>query len=394
MNRFTTRVRTLSARTAAVSLAGAAIAAAAIAPSAGASTSSTLASVERSLAAVETPPSSNVTLNESGSSLFGPLFQEWQTGYPHSNISLQPSVTSSGKGVAAVIAGTSDIGASDPYLPPIDLNQGYVNVPVVVSAQQIDYNIPGLSSKTHLKLSPTVLNSIYTGKITNWADPAIKAINKGVTIPSLPIVTIHRADSSGDTFLFTSYLDFGLGGSVQNPSGGSSFVASQGGPLNQPTWPSVPNSQAQTGNSGMLSACEATTGCIAYIGISYLNSALSHHLGYALLENHAKQFVPPMPMNIAAEVAAFQHVPTNGVDSLIFAQAKQAKFGYPIVNFEYAIVKAAQADPTKATAIRAFLAWAMDPKGGATSRFLAPVHFQALPASVLQVALGIVKTIR
>jgi phosphate transport system substrate-binding protein len=353
----------------------------------------TLTSLEKSLTTLENPPTSNVTLTESGSSLFGPLFLEWSgpSGYPNKNISIQPTISSSGTGVSAAIGGTANIGASDPYLPPSDTT--VINIPVVTSAQTVDYNIPGLKAGVHLRLNPSVLNQIYTGAITTWDAPQITALNKGITIPSTPIVTIHRSDSSGDTFLFTSYLDFGLGGSTGNPSSGSSFVASQGGPNNQPTWPSVPSAQAQKGNSGMLTACAATTGCIAYIGISYLNNALADHLGYALLENHAGNYVGPTKQNIDTEVASFQHIPTNGAISLIYSTAKSAATGYPIVNFEYAIVEPNQSNPTEGQAIKAFLAWGMDPRYGASKSYLPNVQFQPLAPNALSVAINLLKTI-
>ena len=378
-------------------LAGAAALMSVTAPLAGATTvksaTPTLTTLEKSLTSLEKPPTSNVTLAENGSSLFGPLFQEWQSGYPFKNVSIQPTITGSGAGVSAALGGTADIGASDPYLAPSQLAQGAINIPMVVSAQTIDYNIPGLKAGVHLNLTPSILNSIYSGAITNWDAPAITAVNKGIKIPSTPIVTIHRSDSSGDSFLFTSYLDFGLGGSTGNPGGGSSFIASQGGPANLPTWPSVPNSQAQKGNSGMLTACAATAGCIAYIGISYLNNALADHLGYALLQNHAGKYVGPTKQNIAFEVASYQHIPTNGALSLIDSTAKSAKFGYPIVNFEYAIVKPQQSDATKAQAIKAMLAWGMDPRNGASKNFLPQVQFQPLPTNALAVAINLLKTI-
>ncbi len=69
----------------------------------------------------------------------------------------------------------------------------------------VNYNVPGV--KTPINLNGTVLAEIYTGKITTWNNSAIAALNPGVTLPSLKIVTLHRADSSGSTFLFTSYLN-------------------------------------------------------------------------------------------------------------------------------------------------------------------------------------------
>ncbi|EQD70082.1 Phosphate-binding periplasmic protein, ABC transporter, partial [mine drainage metagenome] len=76
-----------------------------------------------------------------------------------------------------------------------------------------------------------MLALIYTGKVTNWNAKQIHALNPGVKLPNLRIVPIHRADGSGDTFLFSQYLSF------TNPRtwGGSS------GPQfgTNITWPSV-----------------------------------------------------------------------------------------------------------------------------------------------------------
>jgi phosphate transport system substrate-binding protein len=354
---------------------------------AGASTAKaapSLVSLEKQLTTLEAPPSTNVTVTENGSSLFTPLFQLWGSS-PISNITLQPTVSSSGTGQSDAINGTANIGASDPYLTPVQLQQdGVINVPVAVSAQQVNYNIPGLKQSTHLHLNAAVLNSIYTGEITTWNNSAISKLNPGVKIPSIPIITLHRSDNSGDTFLFTSYL------SAADPS---SFVASQGGPSQSPTWPNVPGELAAKGNAGMLTTCAATPGCIAYIGISYLNNSLADNLGYALLENHAKQFVGPWKTNIAAEVASFQHIPSNAVISLIYSSSKSAKIGYPIVNFEYAIVKTNQASLTTAQAIKALLAWGMDPRYGSSSRYLPGVQFQALAPNALAVAIGLLNQI-
>ena len=76
-----------------------------------------------------------------------------------------------------------------------------LNIPLAISAQLITYNIPGVTA--HLKLTGKLISSIYQGKVTNWNDSAITSLNPGVTLPSLPIVTLHRSDSSGDTFLFS-----------------------------------------------------------------------------------------------------------------------------------------------------------------------------------------------
>ena len=290
-------------------------------------------------------------------------------------------------GQSGAETGTLNIGGSDPYLPQSTLSaDGVLNIPLSVSAQLVNYNIPGLSVKTHLKLNGTILNEIYAGSITKWNDPAIEAINKGVTIPALTIVPIHRSDSSGDTFLFTSYLY------DQDPSG----VAS-GGAAQLLNWPNVPGSLAEKGNSGMQTTCFSTPGCIAYIGISYQRGSTAGGLGYAALANGlpkskgGPRYILANTGSINAEVASFKHIPTNGGVSLIDSQT--AVEGYPIVNFEYVIVKQMQPSATLSAAVKGFLAWGMDPRAGSAPSYLAPVNFRPLPLNAMAVAISLLQSI-
>ena len=141
-----------------------------------------------------------------------------------------------------------------------------------------------------------MLSDIYSGSITNWDTSAITKLNPGVKIPSVPIVTIHRSDSSGDTFNFLTYL------SDSDPTG---FVAGVGGPNNSINWPSTPGALAASKNGGMLQTLESTPGGIAYIGVSYLRQAIAANLGYALLENGHGKYVGPTNINIDDEVAGY-----------------------------------------------------------------------------------------
>ena len=122
--------------------------------------------------------------------------------------------TGSGAGIEDASDGKADIGASDAYLSSGDLvtNPRLLNIPLAVSAQTVIYNVPGLPAGSHLQLTGTVLAEIYSGTITSWNDPQIKALNPNLPLPPLTIVPLHRSDRSGDTFLFTSYL------STQDPA--------------------------------------------------------------------------------------------------------------------------------------------------------------------------------
>jgi phosphate transport system substrate-binding protein len=283
---------------------------------------------------------------------------------------MQTAGTGSGTGISDAENGTIDIGASDAYLAPSvsTSNPDLKNIPLAISAQIVAYNVPGVLS--HLKLSGKVLSAIYQGQITKWNASQITSLNPGVTLPSIPIVTLHRSDSSGDTFLFTTYL------SKTDPSGWGSKI----GFNTTVPWPSAPGALGENGNSGMVTGCKATPGCIAYVGISYLTQALQAGLGYASLQNAKGQYEVPTQASINAEAAAFvKKTPANGTISLIYGQASG---GYPIINYEYAIVSTHQQSSSTAKNMRSFLEWAINSKDGSATSYLAQVNFQPLPSKV------------
>jgi|GEM_PF-662395 len=350
------------------------------------SSTSALSKVESELSKFEALAPKGTTVSETGSTLFYPLYQEWQAVSPL-KLLINPAGTGSGTGIASAEKGTVDIGASDAYLPP-GSPSSLLDIPIVLSAQQIDYHIPGLSTSQHLHLDASILNGIYTGQITKWNDPQIQKLNKGIKLPDLSIVPLRRSDGSGDTFLFTSYLTYG---------DHSSFVAKSTGPTTSTTsFPTVAAEQAELGNQGMLDACVQISGCIAYIGVSYLREAHAKGLGDAAMLNGWAgkgngQFVLPTPKNIGLEVASYKKVTPNGAMSLIFSHT--TKYGYPLVNFEYAIVNAKQPNATTANAIKALLAWGADPRYGASPKFLSPIYFQPLAPNALAITVKLLNSI-
>jgi len=330
---------------------------------------------------VETPSSGTVI--ETGSTLLYPLFNLWSAGYStkYPSVTIETGGTGSGTGITDATTGLADIGASDAYLAPTQLTTTptALNIPLAISAQLIVYNLPGITA--HLTLNGSVLEQIYEGTITTWNNSAIASLNPSLTLPSIPIVTLHRADSSGDTFLFSTFL------SDTNPNTWGKTL----GFNTTISWPNAPGALAETGNSGMVTGCKATPGCIAYVGISYETQALQAALGYAALKNAKGQVELPSATSIAAEAAGFKKVPANGTLSLIYGKVKG---GYPIVNFEYAIVNSTQTSTSTAKDIRSVLEWAINPHDGNAASYLDQVNFQPLPATVESQSLKQISTIQ
>ncbi len=261
-----------------------------------------------------------VSLTETGSTLMFPLFGAWQTAYNKTvtNVNLTTAGTGSGTGIADAASGVVNMGASDAYLSSAEMSQNHnlLNIPLAVSSAMISYNVPGVGG--HLKFNGPVLTGIYSGKITKWNDPAIAKINPGVKLPSMNIVTLHRSDSSGTTFIYTSYLN------AQDSVG---WPAAQVGTT--VSWPKAPGALAELGN---------------------VQAALS-------------QFAPLTPAN----------------ESQSLINTSNPK-GYPIINYEYVVVNKKQSSAAVASAMKAFLNWTLTTGNSAT--FLTPVYFEPLPATV------------
>jgi phosphate transport system substrate-binding protein len=314
-----------------------------------------------------------VALSETGSTLLYPLFSEWgaayQQKYPHVTVTTQDG--GSGAGIAQVAAGAVDIGASDAYLSEGDraAHPGLMNIALAISAQQINYNLPGLTDP--IKLDGKVLAAMYSGTVKAWNDPQIAALNPGLNLPDTPVVPLHRSDGSGDTFLFTQYL------SKQDPDGWGKTP----GFGTTVDFPAVPEALGENSNGAMVTGCAANPGCVAYVSASQSEEARDRQLGTAQLANAAGNYRQPDAKSIQAAAAGFaDQTPDNQAVSLINAPDPDA---YPIVNYEYAIVDSRpKSDRDNATAqtLQAFLHWAIT-DGNAPS-FLDKVHFQPLPDAV------------
>jgi phosphate transport system substrate-binding protein len=320
-------------------------------------------------AAASSPASASRALSETGSSLMAPLFTLWAPGYHagFSQVTLHAVSSSSGEGISSAAAGKADIGASDAFLSPATLARysHLVNIPLAVAALMVVYNVPGVSFSAHLRLDGTVLARIFSGKISRWDDPAIAALNPAVKLPGTAIVPVHRADSSGSTFLFTSYLN------AQDPAGWTNSLIGT-----TVAWPRQPAALGAAGSDAIISRVKSAPGAIGYVGVSYLSQVNSANEGEAALGNSSGNFVLPTARAIQAALASFTSTPASETISLVDGSAAQA---YPIINYEYAVVNTSQPSATRAQDLRAFLTWAVT---SGTAQ-LARVNFQPLPPSIV-----------
>jgi phosphate transport system substrate-binding protein len=313
--------------------------------------------------------SASVQLDETGSTLLFPLFKLWIPDYHASNpeVTITTHATGTGAGIEAAIKGTAQIGASDAYLTDEQTEQSpqIVSIPLAISAQMVNYNLPGLSGKP-LRLDGPTLAGIYSGTIRDWDAPAIKTLNPRVTLPHQAIIPIRRADASGDTFIFTQFLDFSTQ-SWEDKIGYGTTV----------DWPSVAGELTGVGNAGVLEKVAATAYSIGYLGISFADEAARRGLGMAMLKNQNGKFLLPTTDTINAAASELDpRTPPDERLSLVFAPGDNS---YPLINYEYALVSTRQASPAVANALRHFLFWANAAVGGNAPKYLDAVHFVPLP---------------
>jgi phosphate transport system substrate-binding protein len=221
--------------------------------------------------------SSGGTISGAGSTFAAPVYQQWASALSPLTVNYQ--AVGSGAGITSLGAKTVDFGASDPPLKPEDFatleKVGPVQqVPMFLGAITVSYNLPGV--QTGLKLEGATIADIYLGKIKTWNDPAIKALNPGVSLPSTPITVVHRSDSSGTTAGFTGFL------ASVDPE-----FKSKIGEGKDVQWATGTGAK---GNAGVAGAVQQTTGAVGYVEQAY---ALQHNFTYAAVKNKAGNFVSP-----------------------------------------------------------------------------------------------------
>jgi phosphate transport system substrate-binding protein len=313
---------------------------------------------------------SGITITGAGSTFVAPLVQQWTQPLGSAyGYELQYSPVGSGAGVAAVTSRTVDFGASD---APLTSDQfaackGCVQIPWALSATSVIYNVPGVKNLLHM--NGATLAKIFMGQITQWDDPAIEKLNKGVNLPSTRIAIVHRSDNSGTTFNFTDYL-----------SSASGQWKSQYGSGVAVNWPV---GTGQRGSSGVAAGVAQTPGAIGYVDVAY---ALRNRLTYFAVQNKSGKYATPGLKGILAAASSDQKPDATNALSIVNPPRKYA-LAYPISTYTYVIVPTSSA---KAAALRKFLFWAVTKGQGYGPKLL----FQPIPKPVLVVAEKAIKKIR
>jgi phosphate transport system substrate-binding protein len=104
------------------------------------------------------------------------------------------------------------------------------------------------------------------------------------------------------------------------------------------------------------------------------------------LADKSGKYEAPTTATITSALGSFSAPPASGAEPLINSSG-----GYPIINYEYAIVKKTQPSAAEATAVKKFLNWVLTT--GNSSTYLSAVGFLPLPSSANSVATTLVNSI-
>ena len=267
--------------------------------------------------------------------------QVWGQACPGKNLSYNP--TGSGAGVTQFIAKNVDFAGSDsplaedqvdPAAARCGVNPAW-NLPLVFGPVAMAYNLDGVDK---VVVNGDVLAKIFSGAVTTWNDPAIAALNSGVTLPDTKITPIYRSDSSGTTDNFQKYLT-AAAPQTWTKGAGKEFQGGAG--------------EGAQKSAGVVQAVQSTPGAIGYVEKGFADQAKLPFAqidtgkgAVALTDDTAKTAID------GAKFAADGNDLALDLNSLYGTQEAGA---YPLVLATYEIVCSKGYDADTAGAVKSFL---------------------------------------
>jgi phosphate transport system substrate-binding protein len=276
-----------------------------------------------------------------GSTFIQPVFAKWADTYKNNTgTGINYGGGGSGAGISQVQAKTVTFGATDKPLSDEDLaKSGLVQFPMIMGGIVPIINIDGVDSGKLVLDGPT-LADIFLGKIAKWNDPAIAALNSGLTLPDAPIVTVHRADGSGTTFNVTNFL-----GKV------SPEWDDQIGSDTAVEWPVGVGAK---GSAGVAATVKQTAGSIGYVEYTY---AIQNKVAYAVMKNAAGKVVEPTLDTFAAAAANADWA--NAKNFNVIITNEPGDDSWPIAASTWVLIHKEPADAAAASDALKFFDWAL-----------------------------------
>lgn len=275
-----------------------------------------------------------------GATFPAPIYAKWgEAAKAATGLELNYQAIGSGGGQTQITNRTVDFGASDAPMSTERLQKANLHqFPSVMGAVVLIVNLPGVASN-QLRLDGPMVADIYHGKITKWNDPRIQAMNPGVTLPNRAIAPMYRADGSGTTYVFASYLS-AVDESWKNRVGAATSVK----------WPT---GQGARGNDGVSAMVRNTVGSVGYVEYAF---AKQNNLATVQLRNRAGAFVSPSMETFAAAAAnANWAAAENFAVDLIDQPGDKS---WPIVSATFILIPRDPKNPQALANVTGFFSWA------------------------------------
>lgn len=277
-----------------------------------------------------------------GSSFVFPILEKWAAEYQaKTGNKISYRSIGSGAGLNQIQAATVDFGASDMPLSSADLaKRGLGQFPLVIGGVVPVVNIEGVDPGA-MRFTGPVLADIFLGKIKTWDDPAIRAINPDLKLPSAAIAVVHRSDGSGTTFNWANYL------SKVSPE----WKARVG----EGTTVEWPLGAGGKGNEGVAAFVALAKNSISYVEYTY---AVANKLSYGLVQNRAGRFVRPSAesFQIAAATANWGEVK----DFYLIMTDAPGEDAYPITATAFVLMYKQPKNVERWKVARDFFKWSLE----------------------------------
>ena len=284
------------------------------------------------------------------------------------DITVNYNPTGSGAGIKQFTAAQVDFAGSDSAL---SASKGEVdaaaarcaanpawNLPMVTGPIAVSYNLSGVGK---LVLNGEVTAKIFRGDITTWNDPAIAALNSGVTLPSEAIHVFFRSDESGTTDNFTKYLKAASNGAWTDE--------------HAKAWPKSGAGEGREKSAGVAEGVKTTPGGISYVEWSY---AKDNKLGIAQIDNGSGA-VELNADSVGKAVAAAKPAGQGNDLQLTLDYATKEAGAYPIILVTYEVVCSKGLDANLTKGVKAFLTHFASAN---VQKSLVDIGYAPLPAEV------------
>jgi phosphate transport system substrate-binding protein len=319
------------------------------------------------IVAAATSAASAIDISGAGATFPYPIYAKWADAYKkETGVGLNYQSIGSGGGIKQIEAKTVVFGATDAPLMGNELDKnGLVQFPMVMGGIVPVLNLDGVSQGSLVFDGPT-LAKVFLGQVKSWDDPAIKALNPGVTLPRQAIAVVHRSDGSGTTFNFTDYL------AKVSPEWKSKV-----GSATAVEWPVGIGAK---GNEGVANNVAQTRGSIGYVEYAY---AKQNKLNFTKMINKDGKTVAPLSdtFQAAAANADWNSVPGYGV---ILSNQPGAQ-SWPMTAATFILIPKQPKDGPAAGEALKFFAWAYA-KG---DKMAEELDFVPMPANVVNAIEGV-----